>query len=541
MAHYPERFGPFILLRELGAGGMGAAYLATHPESDALLVVKRMHPELVRDATIFKRFVHEAEVAAHVQHPNVAALVAMGKIDGEPFLATEYVFGIQISQIVERVENRTIDPIPLDVALFMALELLAGLEGIHEACHHETGAPLGLIHRDVGARNVLVGFDGKIRLIDLGLGKSILSDWQTAHQVLAGSPDYMPPEQAMGAKVDARADVYAAAVTIWEMLAGKKRIREDSVAGRLSRAVGAQPEPLVPYRADATPRLEAILKQAMATDPDLRTPTAALLARPLEEEFRALKTRTSRQEVIDWLDAACATVIAKERRLLEDARAAGEGLGAPRRAPNTEMFVRAKHGPFDADHDYQFYDAARAKPDPTDSPVRASNRTMGSSETLSALAALTDPSKLSTAPPWVKVAGGLFLVVFVVLATTITVVVLEPDEPPVPIVAPRPPPPPPPAPPPPVEPPPPPPPEVELVAPPPPPVEPPPPPRAPPVSAQMKARKAALVRRIRDLRRVEYDIAWQKRLTRLSARVSTARTNRALDSIEQSIRRMERE
>ncbi len=532
---------------------MGSAYLAIHPDSEALLVVKRMHPELMRDDTIFKRFIHEAEVAAHVRHPNVAGLVAMGTIDREPFLATEFVFGIQVSQIVERVEQAIIDPIPLHVALFMALELLAGLDGIHEACHHETGAPLGLIHRDVGSRNVLVGFDGRVRLIDLGLGKSILSDWQTAHQVLAGSPDYMPPEQAMGAKVDKRADVYASAVTIWEMLAGKKRIREDGVAARLSRAVGAQPEPLLPFRPEATQRLEAILKQGMATDPDVRTPTAGILAKTLEEELRSLKRRAERQEVIDWLDAACATVIAKERRLLDDAVAASRNLGAPRKNPHTQMFVQARHGPFSEANTYRFYDAPAAAPDPGDmigepSKLSLTLDKIGASQTLGALAALVDPTNLKNAPLWVKLAGGMLAFLFVVLVSSVTYVLLVPSPPtakPLP-KAPKPPPvvvaPPPPS-------------DVELVAPPPaappPPVEPPPPPVEPPppppsttttrVSSDVKRRKSQLVSRIRDLRRVKYDVRWQKRLTKLSARLSSARSNRSLDSIERSIRQMERE
>lgn len=555
---FPERFGPFILLRELGAGGMGSAYLALHPETDALIVVKRMHPELMRDDTVFKRFVHEAEVAAHVRHENVAALMAMGTIDNEPFLATEFVFGIQISTIIDRVENSTIDPIPMRIALFLALELASGVEAIHAACHLETGEPLGLIHRDVGARNVLVGFDGRVRLIDLGLGKSILSDWQTAHQVLAGSPDYMPPEQAMGARVDGRADVYACAVTIWEMLAGRKRIREESVAARLTRAVGAQPEPLLNHRPEATKRLEAILKQGMATDPDRRTPTADILRKTIEEELKKIGKLPSRQEVIDWLDTACATVIAKERRLLEESRSAAQNLGQPRKAPQTQMYVRAKHGPMSLSEAYKLYERDVDPPRPGDKPVEGSSISMtldriASSQTLGALAALVDPANLARAPLWVKIAGGIGGFLFVGLITVLTVVILTPPPKP---KAPPPPQakairiPPPTPPPPPVEPP-----DDVEVPPDPPPDEPPPPPpppgrtRPPPppsskttqVSASLQRRKDRMVDRIRDLRRVKFDIPWQKKLTKLSAKISSARSSSQLDRIDRELRRMERQ
>src|SRR5688500_2759228 len=128
---------------------MGTAYLAIHVESGALLVVKRMHPEFLKDESIFKRFVHEAEVASHGRHPDVAALVAMGTIDNEPFLATEYVFGIPVSQIIDRIEQLQIDPVPIAIGVQLALDLVSGVEAIHNARHRETGAPLSLIHRDI--------------------------------------------------------------------------------------------------------------------------------------------------------------------------------------------------------------------------------------------------------------------------------------------------------------------------------------------------------------------------------------------------------
>ncbi|MEO1337296.1 MAG: protein kinase, partial [Myxococcota bacterium] len=316
-----ERFGPFVFLKRLGSGGMGTAHLATHPGTEGLLVVKRMHPGMVRDPVLFKRFVHEAEVVSHVQHPNVAALVAMGTVDGEPFLATEYVFGLQASQIIERVQNTAVDLLPLHVALQISVELTAGLAAIHGARHRDTGTPLGLLHRDVGARNVLVGFDGRVRLIDLGLGKSILADWHTATDVLAGSPDYMPPEQALGAVVDVRADVYAAAVTVWELLAGTKRIQEGTVAARVRRAIEAQPESLSDRRSDVPRTLENLLQRAMAADPDHRLGSAAELSKGLAVELKRLRRGRREEPVRGWLDSACATIIARERRALQQLRA----------------------------------------------------------------------------------------------------------------------------------------------------------------------------------------------------------------------------
>ena len=546
--HLPERFGPFILLRALGVGGMGSAFLALHQESDSLMVVKRMHPELIRDPGIFKRFVHEAEVAAHVQHPNVAALVAMGTIDGEPFLATEFVFGIQVSQVVERVEQALVDPIPLDVALFMAVELVRGVEAIHEARHRETGAPLGLIHRDVGARNVLVGFDGRVRLIDLGLGKSILSDWQTAHEVLAGSPDYMPPEQAMGARVDGRADVYGAAVTIWELLAGKKRIREESVGARLSRAIGAQPEPLLSLRPDASTRLEAILKTAMAPDPERRTPTAQILRRTLEEELRSVAKRATHAEVRAWLDAACATIIARDRRILDEARALAEGpkrIGA--RRPKTELFVGRPGGLMGTSIAQIYYAPPVDEPEAAPAPSTALTRQLdhARSSAAEAVEVLLDPLRLPRASLEAKLLLGSTLLAFLILVSTVTVVLLSRRPPqvlaePLPapaaaLVAPEPEPEPEPEEEVPLEE------ELPLVA---PPSDEPKVERAPEMerlAPDLEARKRTLLNRIKQLRKTRFDLDWQKRLTRLSARLSQVRSTKALDEIEAALRKMERD
>ncbi len=547
---FPARFGPFVLLRCLGAGGMGSAYLARHPELSGLLVVKRLHPQLMQDSTIFKRFVHEAEVAAHVRHPNVAGVVAMGTVDNEPFLATEYVFGIPVADIVLRIEDSLVDPVPLDVGLVLGIEMMRGLEGIHRAVHRETGEGLGLIHRDIGARNVLVGFDGHVRIIDLGLGKSTLSDWQTNYQQLAGSPDYMSPEQAMGAQVDGRADVYAAAVTLWELLAGRKRIRTDSIAERIKLAVGAQPEPLLDVRPEASPRLEAILKQAMVADPDRRTPAVDILCQTLEEERRALPTRATTQDVVAWLDVACATIIARERRLLEDAKGLERRGTRPVRA-QTKFFVQQElvqgskdpYAPYSADAD----------PVRTQTGVKAVFDKLAASQVAVRLAELVEPDKDRGGP--IGTRAVLIALVFAVMVVVagLTAWVLTPPalvQAEGILVAPAPVPPPP-----------------ELLAP--PVVEVPPPKTADPdplfedpiledpkpaVRVRPKARtkatrrskafvgkKRKLVERLRRLRRQRFEIAYQRKLTRISSRLSKARSVRALNGIAASLTRLEAE
>ncbi len=511
----PERFGPFLLLRLLGAGGMGSAYLAQHADSSRLLVLKRLHPELLRDPTIFKRFVHEAEVATHVQHPNVAQVVAMGATNGEPFFATEFVFGLQLAKLVDRIEEGLSDPMPLPLALLVASELMQGLAAVHGAVHRQTGAPLGLLHRDIGARNVLLGFDGRVRIIDLGLGKSALADWQTAHEVLAGSPDYMAPEQAMGARVDARADVYAAAVTIWELLAGRKRIREESVAKRIQRALSAQPEPLVRHRPEASSKLEAMLMSAMEPTVERRTPSAALLAKGLEDELRRTGKVVTSKDVAEWLDGACATLIAKERRWLQESQ---DAQGTPLTAGegNTQFYVR------------------NYLPEPPAAPHGLLEQ-LATNSAAAKLAELVDPEALRKHP---KTGGLALLGVFVgvmALAALVTALLIPSPAQVVPLeVQPSPP--------------------VPVV----PVVQVPPPPTVPPIrtttvspvapkieaipmTPEVASRKKGLVGRLRQARKLSFEIQFQRRLTALSARLTRARSMKELDEIEGALLRMERE
>ncbi len=571
----PARFGPFVLLSLLGAGGMGRAYLARHRDWPRRLVVKRMHANLLEDASLLKRFEHEARVATFVRHSNVAALVAMGTVEGEPFFATEHVLGLPLSTLVERVELGVMDAIPLDVALQIGVGIARGVEAVHEAVNAETGARLELVHRDIGARNILVGTDGIPKIIDLGLGKSLLSDWQTATNLVAGSPDYMPPEQALGKNVDRRADVYAAAVTIWELIAGRKRIREPSIPARLARAIEAQPEPLVMFRSEASARLEAILQQAMAPRVEARTPTSTLFRTALERELEHVGRRI---DPASWMAAACATAIAKETRAIEEAEAndpwRGESQGGhtqilvahqlfkPDSQPRARLVNRGdtELEPGSVESVLRRKDTPRTEPrDPAVVPTLASTSSprtsvpppggtpssprtsvpppaSSSSSSRASVIAAVHPSPETLRVGLVVVAAIAIFLLGVLWARRTPTVAVEPlPSPPKPSPS-----------------------SIFSGLPPPPsmvgapPVEPvldtattaappAPTPSLAPIPAAVHAAKPGLVERIRSLRKMRYDGDFQRKLTALSARVTRARTEEEIAEIAGQISRLERE
>lgn len=535
----PTRFGPFVLLRELGAGGMGSAHLALHIESGGLLVVKRLHPTMLSDPTVFRRFVHEAEVATHVRHPNVAALVAMGTVEEEPFLATEHVFGVALSTLVDRIEHLSTPPAPLGPALAASIEIALGVVAIHEAVHRETGAPLGLLHRDIGARNVLLGYDGRARIIDLGLGKSILSDWQTSHELLAGSPDYMAPEQAMGIAVDARADVFALSVTVWELLAGRKRVREATVSKRLERCLSSPPETLRNLRPEVSPELERVLMAGMALEPSSRLAAARLLVEGLEKELKRVAPGTGTPEVEAWLGAACATSRAAERRRLDqDLERVRELRGEDEMKTSIHLLAGGWQRESEA--------APPVAPAP---PPRAGVGSALLGAKLELPARSTDalvPRLEVSFEVWRRWGLGVLFV-----AVALVTALLTSGTEPAPVI---------------VE-------QVPLTSSPPPkptpaaplpaptaspvpvavePVPPEPVPEAPPLVRPTEApaplpaarpldetERRALVARLRALRGKGFDIRFQKELTRLSARLSRARNSRDLARVERRLRALE--
>jgi serine/threonine protein kinase len=575
----PARFGPFVLLSLLGSGGMGRAYLARHRDWPGRLVVKRMHVHLLADEGLLKRFEHEARVATCVRHPNVAALVAMGTVESEPFFATEHVLGLSLTTLVERVEAGVMEPLPLDVALELAVGIARGVEAIHEAVNSDTGVRLDLVHRDLGARNILVGTDGRPKIIDLGLGKSVMADWQTATNMVAGSPDYMPPEQALGRNVDRRADVYSAAVTIWELLSGHKRIREPSIPQRLARAIEAQPEPLLTHRPDASPRLEAILQQAMAPRVESRTPTSTLLRTALERELeqvvREAERAGRRTDPARWLATACATALAKETRAIEEAeehdpwRGQSQGgftqilvahqLFKPDSQPRVSPVRRGDTDLEDGAVDTLLRRNATPRLEPRDTAVvpavgRSSvpppaPSSPGSRPSIPALSAAAvralQPSPQSIRAMLIGVAAvAIFLlgVWWARRAPTVEVEALTPPKPsPATIFSGLPPPP-------------------SLAGPGPAPsatTEPgvageageageateatPSPTALAPIPTSVQSAKPALVERIRALRKTRYEGEFQRRLTALSARVSRARTDAEIAEITGQISRLERQ
>ncbi len=276
-------FGKYQPFASLGRGGMADVFLAVaHGQMgfNKLAVIKRLRAGLADEAAFRQMFLDEARLAARVNHPNVVHTYEVGEQDGVYFIAMEYLEGQPLNKVVREASRRGERLHPALSARIVA-DALAGLGYAHELRDYD-GRPLGIIHRDVSPHNIFVTYDGHTKLVDFGVAKATLSSTETEVGVLKGKISYMSPEQAMGAPLDARSDVFAMGIVLWELLTQRRLMGGENAANTLHRLIN-EPVPTVSSVVpDVDPALEAICARALEKAPDGRWASASAMRDALE-------------------------------------------------------------------------------------------------------------------------------------------------------------------------------------------------------------------------------------------------------------------
>jgi predicted ATPase/serine/threonine protein kinase/Tfp pilus assembly protein PilF len=278
-------FGKYQLVRRLASGGMGEVYLARAPGArgfEKKVVLKRVLPHLAEEKEFLELFLDEARIAASLNHPNVAQIFDLGEVDGSWFLTMEYVPGRDLRRVLARVQERGARTLPLGLTLRIISDAAAGLDYAHKA-RDPDGRPLRIVHRDVSPHNVLVGFDGGVKLIDFGVAKAANRLQQTGTGLLRGKFPYMSPEQVEGVELDGRADVFSLGIVFWEVLTGTRLFRAASDAATVRLVAEARVEAPSRVNPDVPAEVDALCLRALARDPDRRYPDAGAMRLALED------------------------------------------------------------------------------------------------------------------------------------------------------------------------------------------------------------------------------------------------------------------
>jgi serine/threonine-protein kinase len=305
-------FGRYQLLKKIASGGMGQVLLAKKGADDfeKIIVLKRILPHLVEDEEFFTMFKDEAKITMRLDHPNIARINEFGVENGVHFIEMEYVAGEDLRRIEKRAAAAG-RGIPIGVIIRIIADAAAGLDFAHKA-RDAKGQPLNLVHRDVSPQNVLVGFDGSVKLIDFGVAKAAGRAQHTATGILKGKFPYMSPEQAEGDDLDSRSDVFALGIVLWEQLTGRRLFKgeNDLATQRLVRAcqvpAPSQVEPSVPTG------LDPIALKALSKNREDRYPDAAALRNALEEFALQAAIPHSAANLSSFMQELYAERIAKE-------------------------------------------------------------------------------------------------------------------------------------------------------------------------------------------------------------------------------------
>ncbi|MBS1152307.1 MAG: masK3, partial [Myxococcaceae bacterium] len=295
-------FGKYQLVKKLASGGMGEVFLARAGGAggfEKLLVLKRILPHLAENKEFLDLFLDEARIAARLNHPNVAQIFELGDVDGAWYLLMEYVPGKDLRQLSLTARNRR-RPLPVELACRIAADAAAGLDYAHRA-RDAQGRPMQIVHRDVSPHNVLVSFDGAVKLIDFGVAKAIGRLQNTEGGVLRGKYPYMSPEQVTSGELDHRSDQFSLGVVLWELLSGQRLFKADNDAMTLERVAECAVRP--PERKDeALPRgLIEIAMRALEKDPRQRFADMAAFRLELEELVTAQQWPASNAHLAAYL------------------------------------------------------------------------------------------------------------------------------------------------------------------------------------------------------------------------------------------------
>ena len=291
---------------------------------EKIVALKRILASHADDENFIRMLLAEARLAAKLHHPNVAQVYDVGDVDGSYFFTMEYVFGQDLRQIVRAIQGKGAWLSPEHI-LQIIIGTAAGLHYAHEA-EDGDGNPLGIVHRDVSPSNILVSFDGSVKLVDFGIARVTALQANTGLGALKGKVPYMSPEQCRGEPLDRRSDVFSLGIILWELSLRRRLFSGDNdlvVAGKICNEDAPAPTSINP---DYSPELEAIVLKALARDRDQRWASAQELQLALEQYAHDKHLLLSSAKLGSFMSELFADLIRKTKANLREKIASSTGM-----------------------------------------------------------------------------------------------------------------------------------------------------------------------------------------------------------------------
>jgi serine/threonine protein kinase len=275
-----KTLGQFEILEEIGRGGMATVYRARQTSINRIVAVKILPRHLLHDPSFFERFEREVDVITHLEHPHILPIYDYGEADGIPYIAMRYLAGGSMAQLI----RRTMGAMPLEQLEKPFVQVAQALDYAHQQ---------GIIHRDLKPGNIMMDESGNAYLSDFGIARVLGSN--LTGSAIIGTPAYMSPEQANGLPLDARSDIYALGVVLFELITGREPYQAETPMALLLKHINEPLPPIQNFREDVPQAVEKVIAKATAKDPNQRFSSAGDMARSFQDSLHTPSTAPTRK------------------------------------------------------------------------------------------------------------------------------------------------------------------------------------------------------------------------------------------------------
>ncbi|NDG83789.1 MAG: serine/threonine protein kinase [Proteobacteria bacterium] len=327
-----KKFGKYFLLDRIGEGGMAEIFrarLAAAGASGRFVVIKRIQGAYSNNTEFVSMFRGEVQVTMRFTHPNIVQLYESGEETGQQYIAMELVEGRNLRQILSKISQKQ-QRVPVPAACQIIEQAAAGLHYAHSFKDRITGEPLNLVHRDVSPQNILVSYDGNIKVIDFGIAKAATNGEATRAGVIKGKLSYLSPEQVMGDVLDGRSDVFALGIVMWELLTAKRLFVADGdnefAVLKMIEGCNSYVKPPSTFNPEVPPELDAIVMQALSRDVKKRFQTGEEMARSIRKILAVNFSDFGPSDLSTFVKKLFHDLIVEDRKQLQQLNAKAEEL-----------------------------------------------------------------------------------------------------------------------------------------------------------------------------------------------------------------------